>query len=154
MQSIKERKEERAEKEAVFKAQDKALKKKRKAAKAGKRQPGGEYVEGDGDQAPSPIQMDEPLDEEGLRKKDNVLDALQHIKTADFTELKAMRNPTASVKQILVFTGELLLGRPCDVRKSLQELMSKPRTFIELSLGLEERLDAQQLKILQEIRKA
>jgi len=54
-----------------------------------------------------------------------------------------MRNPTASVKQIIVFAGELLLGAPCDVRKSLQELMSKPRTFIELSLGLEERLDAQ-----------
>lgn len=98
--------------------------------------------------------MDEPLDEEGLRKKENVLEALQLIKTADFTELKHMRNPVAGVAQIIIFTGELLLGPPCDVRKSLQELMCKPKTFIELSLGLEERLDAQQLKVLQEIRKA
>jgi len=33
-------------------------------------------------------------------------------------------------------------------------LICKPKTFIELSLGLEDRLDAQHLKTLREFRKA
>ena len=41
------------------------------------------------------ITPDEPLDEEGLQRKDAVLEALQQIKTSDFTELKAMRAPVA-----------------------------------------------------------
>ena len=36
---------------------------------------------------------DQPLDEEGLRKKEAVLEALQQIKTSDFTELKGLRAP-------------------------------------------------------------
>lgn len=58
------------------------------------------------------------------------------------------------VKQIVEFAGMLLLGPPCDFRKGLQELISKPKVFIELSLGLEDRLDAQHLKVLREVRKA
>ena len=42
--------------------------------------------------------MDEPLDEEGQRKKDSVLEALQQIKTSDFTELKTVRAPVAQIK--------------------------------------------------------
>ena len=41
-----------------------------------------------------------------------------------------MRRPVADVAQIIVFTGELLLGPPCDIRKGLQELISKPKVFI------------------------
>jgi len=98
--------------------------------------------------------MDEPLDEEGLRKKEGVLEALQQIKTSDFTELKTMRVPVAEIAKVIVFAGELLLGAPCDVRKGLQELMSKPKIFIELSLGLEDRLEASHLKVLKDIRNA
>ena len=65
-----------------------------------------------------------------------------------------MRAPVAQIKQIIAFTGELLLGPPCDFRKGLQELICKPKTFIELSLGLEDRLEVNQLKVLREIMKA
>ena len=41
------------------------------------------------------IELDDVLDEEGIEKKDLVLDALQQIRTSDFTELKAIRVPTA-----------------------------------------------------------
>ena len=41
--------------------------------------------------------MDEPIDEEGLMKKDAVLEALQQIKTHDFTEIKTMRKPASVV---------------------------------------------------------
>ena len=60
--------------------------------------------------------MDEELDEEGHRKKDLVLEALQSIKTQDFTELKAMRAPAAQIKQIVTYAGQLLLGKSCDYR--------------------------------------
>ena len=63
-----------------------------------------------------------------------------------------MRVPVAEIAQIIVFTAELLLGPPCDVRKGLQELMSKPKTFIELSLGLEDRLEASHLKVLKDVK--
>lgn len=71
-----------------------------------------------------------------------MLESLQQIRTSDFTELKTARAPVALVKQIIEFAGTLLLGPPCDFRKGLQELISKPKVFIELSLGLEDRLDA------------
>ena len=45
------------------------------------------------------------------------------------------------------------MGVNCDFRKSLQELISKPKAFIELSLGLEDRLDAWHLKVLNNFRK-
>ena len=77
MQSIEQRKQERAAKEAAFKAQDLALKKKRKAAKKARALAGKEPYELDEDQAPEPIEMDEPLDEEGQKKKDAVLECLQ-----------------------------------------------------------------------------
>lgn len=76
-----------------------------------------------------------------MRKKEAVLEALQQIKTSDFTELKGLRVPAAQVVQIIEFTGELLLGPPADMRKGLQELIAKPKVFIELSLGLEDRLE-------------
>ena len=63
-----------------------------------------------------------------------------------------MRVPVAEIAQIIVFTAELLLGPPCDVRKGLQELMSKPKSFIELSLGLEDRLEASHLKVLKDVK--
>jgi len=47
-----------------------------------------------------------------------------------------------------------LLGPPCDFRRGLQELISKPKVFIELSLGLEDRLEASHLKVLRDFRKA
>ena len=87
-------------------------------------------------------------------KKDGVLEALQQIRTADFTELKTVRAPVELVQKIIQFTGELLLGPPCDFRRGLQELISKPKVFIELSLGLEDRLEASHLKVLREFRKA
>ena len=65
-----------------------------------------------------------------------------------------MRAPVAQIKQIIGLTGELLLGSPCDFRKGLQELICKPKTFIELSLGLEDRLEVSQLKVLREIMRA
>ena len=65
-----------------------------------------------------------------------------------------MRAPPALVKTIVELTGELLLGSPCDMRKSLQELIGKPKTFIELSLGLEDHLEAGQLKVLKDVRQA
>ncbi len=46
---------------------------------------------------PSPVPQEEPLDEEGQVKKDNVLEALNGIKTSDFTELKTMRAPPAPI---------------------------------------------------------
>jgi hypothetical protein len=65
-----------------------------------------------------------------------------------------MRVPVLEIAKVIVFAGELLLGPPCDVRKGLQELMSKPKIFIELSLGLEDRLEASHLKVLKDIRNA
>ena len=97
---------------------------------------------------------EQPLDDEGLRKKEAVLDALQQIKTSDFTELKGLRAPPVLVGQIIAFTGELLLDSPCDARRALQELISKPKVFIELSLGLEDRLEAHHLAVLAKIQKA
>lgn len=47
--------------------------------------------------ATNEMRVEEPLDEEGLRKKDAVLEALQQIKTSDFTELKGLRAPPALV---------------------------------------------------------
>lgn len=64
------------EKEAAFKAQDLSLKKKKKAAKKAAAKAKGELDLND-DEAPEPILMDEPLDEEGQVKKDAVLEALQ-----------------------------------------------------------------------------
>ena len=109
-------------------------------------------TQGDQDEAPrSVIEMDEELSEEGYRKRDLVLEALQSIKTQDFTELKTMRAPAEQVKLIIIFAGQLLLGKPCDFRQGLLELVSKPKTFIELSLGLEERLEASHLDVLKDI---
>ena len=54
MASIARRKQERAEKEAAFKAQDQALKKKRKAAKKAAAKAKGEVVNGE-DEAPEPV---------------------------------------------------------------------------------------------------
>ena len=51
------------------------MKQKRKAAKRAAAKAKGEPIEGE-DEAPAPIQMDEPLDEEGQAKKDAVLEAL------------------------------------------------------------------------------
>jgi len=128
------------------------LKKKKVAAKKAAAQAKGELVEGE-DGAPEPIQMDEPIDEEGQLKKDAILEALQQIRTNDFTELKTVRAPVLLVQQIIKYTGDLLLGTNCDFRRSLQELISKPKIFIELSLGLEDRLNAWHLKVLNNFRK-
>lgn len=76
MSSINQRKQERAEKEALFKAQDDELKKKRKLAKKAQARAQGIHEE-DQDEAPAPIELEEPLDEEGQRKKDAVLESLQ-----------------------------------------------------------------------------
>lgn len=65
------------------------------------------------------MEMDEPIDEEGQMKKDAVLDALQQIKTHDFTELKTMRKPKEVVKKIIEYTGSLLLRPPCEFRQAL-----------------------------------
>ena len=100
------------------------------------------------------IELDEALDEEGIEKKDLVLEALQRIKTSDFTELKSLRVPTKQIAQIITFTGRLLLGTPCDVRKALQDLISKPKVFIEMSVVLEDRLTASHLLVLRDIRAA
>lgn len=54
-----------------------------------------------------------------MRKKEAVLQALQQIKTSDFTELKGLRAPPALVGQIVSFTGELLLDSQCDQRRAL-----------------------------------
>lgn len=50
-------------------------------------------------------------------------------------------------------TGDLLLGKECEYNKSIQDLISKPKNFIELSLGIEERLTAWHLKVLRDFRK-
>ena len=76
MQNINKRKQERAEKEAAFKAQDLALKKKRKAARKAAKAKVDQACDSD-NEAPSPIELDEPLDEEGIRKKEAVLESLQ-----------------------------------------------------------------------------
>ena len=65
-----------------------------------------------------------------------------------------MRRPVKIVEQIVIFTSELLIGPPCDYRRGLSELISKPKIFIELSLGIEDRLEAQHLKVLRQIRDA
>lgn len=65
-----------------------------------------------------------------------------------------MRAPPALVGQVVSFTGELLLGSPCDARRALQELVAKPKVFIELSLGLEDRLEPCHLEVLQKIKTA
>jgi len=52
-------------------------------------------------------------------KKDAVLEALQQIKTHDFTELKTMRKPAAVVQKIIEYTGSLLLRPPCEYRQAL-----------------------------------
>ena len=132
-----------------------ALKKKRKARKGKKT--GSDYLqqsEQDMLAASSAMAEEQPLDEEGMRKKEAVLEALQQIKTSDFTELKGLRAPPALVGQIVTFTGELLLNSPCDQRRALQELISKPKVFIELSLGLEDRLEPHHLEVLRKIKAA
>lgn len=53
-----------------------ALKKKRKATRKARTKAGEEPATFDDDEAPAPIEMDEPLDEEGQMKKDAVLNAL------------------------------------------------------------------------------
>ena len=68
--------------------------------------------------------------------------------------MKTLRVPTKQIAQIILFTGLLLLGSPCDVRKAMQELISKPKTFIEMSVALEERLTASHLLVLRDIRAA
>ena len=57
----------------------------------------GEAEPADEDDAPAPIEIPEPLDEEGQMKKDAILEALQLIKTSDFTELKTIRAPVHTV---------------------------------------------------------
>lgn len=76
MAQIGQRKQERADKEAAFKAADQALQKKRKAAKKAAAKAKAE-AEGEPEEPPEPIQVEEPLDEEGQMKKDGVLEALQ-----------------------------------------------------------------------------
>ena len=41
----------------------------------------------------------------------------------------------------------------CDFRKCQKEIINKPKTFVELSLGLEERLNYWHLKVLYDFRK-
>jgi hypothetical protein len=65
-----------------------------------------------------------------------------------------LRVPTKQIAQIILFAGLLLLGSPCDVRKAMQELISKPKIFIEMSVALEERLTASHLLVLKDIRAA
>ena len=72
MQNITERKQERAEKEAALKAQEATFKKKRKVKK-GKVKTDTANIE----DASNAVLPDEPLDEEGLQRKDAVLEALQ-----------------------------------------------------------------------------
>ena len=86
-------------------------------------------------------------------KKDAVIEALQLIKTSDFTELKTIRAPVSVVQKVVIYTGQLLIDKSCDFRRGLQELICKPKVFIELSLGLEDRLEAQQLQLLRLYRK-
>ncbi len=54
---------------------------------------------------------------------------------------------------IIQYTGQLLIDKSCDFRRGLQELVCKPKAFIELSLGLEDRLEAAQLQVLRLYRK-
>ena len=65
-----------------------------------------------------------------------------------------MRAPADQVKKIIVFSAELLLGPPCDFKKGLNELIAKPKVFIELSLGLEDRLEASHIHVLKEVQAA
>ena len=46
------------------------------------------------------------------------------------------------------------MGKPCDVKRSRIELISKPKTFIELGYGLEDRLDQPQINVLKEVKAA
>ena len=65
-----------------------------------------------------------------------------------------MRVAAPQVAQILVFIGELLLGKPCDVKRSRIELIGKPKVFIELGYGLEDRLEQPQINVLKEVKAA
>lgn len=101
MAVIAQRKKMRAKKEAEFLAKDQALKRKRKLANKVAAKAKGLPFEDSDDEVPEPVTVDEPLDEDGQRKKEAVLEALQQIRTNDFTELKTVRAPVQLVQQII-----------------------------------------------------
>ena len=86
------------EKEAEFRAQTLALKKKRKVANKALAKDRKQSFDDSSDEPEDPEPNDQALDEEGQRKKDAVLTCLQQIGTNDFTELKTVRAPVELVQ--------------------------------------------------------